>query len=111
VLVVVLGTVLAALLAVTPATRAAADGLDTVDDYLADYAATNGLPGIAVAVVKDGEIVHEAATGDGIGTDTPMMLGSVSKMFTAVAVLQLVDDGKVDLDEPVVTYLPDFAIA
>lgn len=107
---VVLATALAALLAVAPATRATAEGPAPIDDFIADYAATNGLPGVAVAVVKDGEVIHEAATGEGITPDTPMMLGSISKTFTAFAVLQLVDDGRIDLDDPVVDHLPDFTM-
>lgn len=108
--VIVLGTMLAALLALTPTIRASANGLDPVDDFVTDYAALNGLPGAAVAVVKDGEIVHETATGEGITPDKPMMLGSIGKMFTAFAVLQLVDDGRIDLDDPVVNHLPNFTM-
>jgi len=107
---VILATALAALLALAPATRATAEGPAPIDDFLTDYAATNGLPGVAAAVVKDGETIHEAATGDGITSDTPMMLGSISKTFTAFAVLQLVDDGRIDLDDPVVDHLPDFTM-
>ena len=42
---------------------------------------------------------------------TPFILASASKSFTALAIMQLVEDGKVDLDAPVVTYLPSFSVA
>src|SRR5699024_1786896 len=100
----------AALRLLAPATRASAEGAAPIADFLTDYAAPSGLPGVAAAVVKDGETIHEAATGDGITSDTPMMLGSISKTFTAFAVLQLVDDGRIDLDDPVVDHLPDFTM-
>lgn len=37
-------------------------------------------------------------------------VASVSKLFTAISIMQLVEDGKLDLDEPIITYLPDFSI-
>ena len=42
---------------------------------------------------------------------TPMMLGSVSKSFTALAVMQLVEQDKIELDDPVERYLPWFRLA
>ena len=46
------------------------------------------------------------ANGDAMNADTPFRVGSISKPFIATMVLQLVDDGRVDLDEPLSTYLP-----
>jgi CubicO group peptidase (beta-lactamase class C family) len=63
-------------------------------------------PGVATAVVSPS---GSAAAGFGTATaDTPFVLGSVSKSFTALAVLQLAEAGKVDLARPVVDYLPRF---
>ena len=78
----------------------------------------DGIPGVAAAIVKDGEIV---AT-DGFGyrnrdaelpmtTHTVSPICSLTKSFTGVAVMQLVDSGKLSLDEPVVSYLPNFRVA
>ena len=85
-----------------------------VDSFVESYLDRHGLPGATVALVKDGESVYEQ--GYGVDSEdqplTPtsrMRLASVSKSFTALAVLQLVDQGVVDLDEPVVTYLPDLS--
>lgn len=79
---------------------------------------TQGIPGIAAAIVKDGEIL--AAEGFGyrnleqklpVTAHTIFPLCSISKSFTGVAIMQLVEAGQLALDEPVVSYLPDFRIA
>lgn len=54
--------------------------------------------------------VADPATGAAPTTDTMYGIGSISKMFAAAAVMKLVDQGKVALDAPVVTYLPSFAM-
>ncbi|MBP2324059.1 CubicO group peptidase (beta-lactamase class C family) [Kibdelosporangium banguiense] len=75
------------------------------------------VPGASVAVLVDGEI-HELASGVlHMGTrveatpDSVYMLGSVAKVYTATLVMQLVDEGKLDLDQPVAEILPEFATA
>lgn len=45
-----------------------------------------------------------------VTADTMFSIASLSKSFTAIAVMQLVEDGVIDLDEPIVTYLPDFSM-
>ena len=72
----------------------------------------NGLPGGAVAVVKDGETVYERGFGEGsdgepVTENSRLRTESLSKSVTAFAVLQLVDEGVVDLDGPVRSYLPE----
>lgn len=88
----------------------------SVDDFVRAYLDRHGLPGASVAVVQDGDLVYEQGYGadsDGaaLSPTTPLRLASVSKSFTAFAVLQLVDRGRVELDAPVVDYLPDFHLA
>lgn len=87
-----------------------------IDRYLAEALAATRLPGMAVAITHGSRVVHLA----GIGTDgrggrvTPrsqFRLASLSKSFTATAVLQLVTAGRIDLDAPVRRYLPRFALA
>ena len=74
------------------------------------------VPGAAVAVLKDGEVVDDAAgllhTGTGVEAtpDSIFQIGSITKLWTATLVMQLVDEGRVDLDAPVRTYLPEFRI-
>lgn len=85
-----------------------------LDSWVRSYADRHGLPSIAVAVVKDGALADTAATGDeqeGPITDrTPLAIGSVSKMFTAFAVLQLVDAGRIGLDDPVQRHWAEFEV-
>ena len=61
--------------------------------------------------VWNGKIVEQgalAANGEAAATDGVYCIGSVSKMYTTAAVMRLAQDGKLDLDKPVTTYLPDF---
>ncbi|MEU6738471.1 serine hydrolase domain-containing protein [Streptosporangium sandarakinum] len=92
---------------VTPAAIAA---------FIADYREETGLPGAAVAVTKGTEVVHVAgygvtATGEPVTADTPMPVASVSKSFTALAVMRLVEEGRIGLDDPVRRHLPEFTMA
>lgn len=71
-----------------------------------------------VAIMKDGELVYNEGFGmadrlssQGVDTQTQFNIGSVSKVFTTVALLQLAEEGLINLDEPVVTYLNDFTMA
>jgi serine beta-lactamase-like protein LACTB len=74
-----------------------------------------GIPGLAVAVAVDGHLVY--AEGFGYADleervpalpTTRFRIGSISKTLTAVALMQLVEQGKVDLDAPVQKYVPSF---
>ncbi|MCL4861401.1 MAG: beta-lactamase family protein [Caldilineaceae bacterium] len=76
-----------------------------------------GITGLSVALVDDQELVWSKGFGyadkeDGIAAtpETVYMVASVSKLFTAVAIMQLADQGKLDIDQPVQTYVRDFAI-
>lgn len=99
-----------------PAEKAGGVDRHAIDTYVADYAARAGYPGVAIAVTKGRQVLHAAGYGhDSEGTAvtaaTPMPVASVSKSFTALAVLQLVERGKVELDAPLRRYVPDFRIA
>ena len=74
-----------------------------------------GLPVVAIALVDDQDVVWsrgfgtvDSASRRIAGPETVFRVGSVSKLFTDVAIMQLVEAGKVDLDVPVRHYLPDF---
>ena len=71
--------------------------------------------GVSIAIMdkgkfifSDGMGVRERALNNPVDSHTRFNIGSTSKMFPAVAILMLVDEGKVSLDEPVVKYIPDF---
>ena len=87
-----------------------------LDSFLQEQIGALGIPGAAIAVVRDGVRVHAAAFGraDDFGrpltAQTPVLLASTSKTLTAIAVLQQVEAGRLRLDEPVQTYLPWFTL-
>lgn len=76
------------------------------------------VPGAAVAIVKDGKVVHLKAYGvrsvlskKPVTTDTIFYLASLTKGFTAALMSRLVDEGKIQWEDKVQKYLPDFEIA
>lgn len=94
----------------------AAERLAEAEAYLREHMTSLRIPGLAYAVVRGDEVAAQAAWGiDGDGRpltlQTPMVLGSTSKSFTALAVMQLVEAGRVELDAPVRRYLPWFRLA
>lgn len=87
---------------------------DEIDAYIQSRMQAANIPGLALGVVYGDEVVYLKGYGiagpDGrpVTPQTPFILGSTSKSFTALAVMQLVEAGKIDLDAPVTTYLPWF---
>jgi CubicO group peptidase (beta-lactamase class C family) len=85
-----------------------------IDAFMQERMKSLNIPGAALAVVRDGEIVHLAGygvaneTGDPVTPQTPFLLASLSKPVTAVAVMQLVEAGQIELDAPIQRYLPWF---
>ena len=78
----------------------------------------NHIPGMAIAVVKDGKIIFARGYGvSDLEKNTPVTsktlfgIGSISKSFTATLVGMVADDGKISLDEPITNYLPYFKLA
>ncbi|MGC5013473.1 serine hydrolase domain-containing protein [Streptosporangium sp. DT93] len=107
-------------LAVAPVARAAALPAEptpaAVDAYLGEVMESTGLPGMSAVVTHGDRIVHAAgygrdSEGGPVTARTPMRVASVSKSFTAMAVMTLVDDGRISLDEPVAGQLPGFRMA
>ena len=86
-----------------------------VDAFMEERMASLKIPGAALAIVKDGEIVHLSGygraneSGGPVTPQTPFLLASLSKSVTAVAVMQLVEAGEIELDAPIQGYLPWFA--
>jgi CubicO group peptidase (beta-lactamase class C family) len=75
------------------------------------------VPGATIAVLAGGEIVTAGAgvtsvgTGVAVDADTVFQIGSITKLWTTSLVMQLVDDGLLDLDKPLLDYLPELVIA
>ena len=101
----------------------AANGADTAPEFAAierfvqDEMAAQRIPGLALGIVKDDRIVYIRGfgkaddSGRAVTPQTPFIIGSLAKSFTALAIMQLVEAGKVDLDAPVQRYLPWFRVA
>ncbi|WP_166353100.1 serine hydrolase domain-containing protein [Phytoactinopolyspora limicola] len=95
--------------------------LDQVRDWLpnrlATLAAEHKVPGATAAVLAGDEITTAAtgvlnkATGVEVTADSIFQVGSITKVWTSNLVMQLVDEGLLDLDATVRTYLPEFRVA
>ncbi|MFR3053230.1 MAG: serine hydrolase domain-containing protein [Eggerthella lenta] len=81
-----------------------------MDAYLAANFPRAGAPGLAVAVVDADGVRYLRTFGDCPDADAPFIVGSLSKSFTAAAVMQLVEQGAVDLDAPASRYAPGYDV-
>ncbi|MCP5155782.1 MAG: beta-lactamase family protein [Ectothiorhodospiraceae bacterium] len=86
-------------------------------DIVRDYMREHDVPGVAVALVRDGRILAEAGFGHAdLSRDRPATprtawpVASLTKSFTALAAMQLVELGRLSLDAPVTEYLPDLVV-
>lgn len=89
--------------------------LDEIDRFVAERLRANNLPGVALAVTAGDRVLllkgyGVARSGEPVTARTQFRIGSLSKSFTAAAILQLVEAGEVDLDAPVADYLPEFRV-
>jgi CubicO group peptidase (beta-lactamase class C family) len=90
---------------------------DAIDTYLEQQMRRLHIPGVSLAIVESGRIMHlrgfghAGAGGEAPTPQTPFPIASLTKSVTALAVMQLVEAGKLDLDAPVQRYLPWFHIA
>ena len=88
----------------------------TLDTFIEGQMAKHGIKGISLAVTSGTEIVYlkgygTAGNGRPMTPETPMYIGSQSKSFTGLAIAQLVEQGKIGLNDPVQKYLPWFEVA
>jgi CubicO group peptidase (beta-lactamase class C family) len=90
---------------------------DNLDSRLAASIQKHNVPGASVAVFRAGQWEIAAAgvanvtTGVNVTAETLMHIGSITKVLNATLVMQLVDDGRVELAAPLKRYLPDFQVA
>jgi CubicO group peptidase (beta-lactamase class C family) len=89
--------------------------LPEIDAWYAGFAAERHIPGIAYGLVLDGELVHVGATGFAniekkipAAADIRFRIASMTKSFTAMAILKLRDAGKLALTDPVEKFIPEF---
>lgn len=89
-----------------------------MDAAATEILASSGVPSASVAIVKDGQIAYSKAYGEArLEPPTPARpdmrycIGSISKQFTAVALLLLQEQGKISLDDPIGKYFPNLTRA
>ncbi len=114
--------VLLALAGISPPVAAAASSsnepdIGKIDAYISAQMQADHIPGVALGLVHNDRAMHVRGfgsadqSGRAVTPQTPFILASVSKSFTALAVMQLVEAGKIELDAPVQRYLPWFRVA
>src|ERR1700736_1369698 len=79
-----------------------------------EYAAGAHVPGAAWGIIVDGELAHTGVTGyrdvpsqAPVTAETVFRIASMTKSFTAIAILKLRDEGKLSLDDPAEKYVPE----
>ena len=88
-----------------------------IDAYVNAQMQDARIPGLALAITHGEQVAHlhgfgaADSTGRAVTPQTPFLLGSTTKSFTALAIMQLVEAGKIELDAPVQRYLPWFRVA
>src|SRR5438309_5160161 len=95
-------------------TQLPADLIEKIDRVATDTLVRTGVPSASIAVVKDGQVVYTKAYGDALlepktpaTTEMRYSIGSISKQFTAAAILLLQEQGKLSLDDKVGKFIPD----
>jgi CubicO group peptidase (beta-lactamase class C family) len=88
-----------------------------IDAYVQSEMEAARIPGAALGIVQSDQLLHLKGfgiadpSGRPVTPQTPLMIGSTTKSMTAVAIMQLVEEGKIELDVPVQQYLPWFRVA
>jgi CubicO group peptidase (beta-lactamase class C family) len=103
---------------VTTSHSVSAADFSAADALILRLMSVDNVPGAALALIKDDNIVLEKGYGfrdlethDPVTTTTLFNIGSISKSFTALGIAQLVDQHQVELDAPVIRYIPDLRLS
>lgn len=89
------------------------DKIEGIKHYIEEALDLYDIPGASLAIIENGEVIYDdqwgsSSDGKPITGDTPFLIGSMSKPFTSLAIMMLVEEGKIDLEESILTYLPSF---
>ena len=79
---------------------------DNFETWVGNFMTENHIPSLAFSVLNGTEVFYAASFGEQLGTDIAYHLNSAVKMFAGVAILQLYDQGLIDLDDNINNYLP-----
>jgi CubicO group peptidase (beta-lactamase class C family) len=97
--------------------KASAREYAPIERFVQEEMKVQRIPGLALGIVRNGRIAYVRGfgraddSGRPVTPRTPFIIGSLSKSFTAMAIMQLAEAGKVELDAPVQRYLPWFRVA
>lgn len=80
---------------------------DDLDMYIRSEFEKTHIPNMSVEIVDANSVIFTGDYGERASADAPFILGSISKSFTALAIMQLAEQGKLDVDDAAVSYLPD----
>lgn len=96
-------------------TGTAGQGLEKIDEIVAKYMADSSAPGASLAITDRGRLVYSRGFGyadvgarEQVKPESLFRIASISKPFTAVAILQLVEQGKLSLDTPIYSLLDEY---
>lgn len=99
-------------LAVKPESTQAQSKLDSIATYLASEMQVRNIPGLQVVVIREGKVVYSDAMGLAnvehqipVTSHTSFSINSATKAFTGVAILQLMEDNRIDIARPIGDYL------
>lgn len=92
-----------------------AEDIDSIDPMIEKHMKNSNLPGIAVGVIKNNELIYNKAKGieendNKLTSSSPLFIASLSKSMTALAVMQLVEKDLISLDDPVKKHIPYFQV-
>ena len=82
---------------------------DDIEKYIVEQMLAADIPGMSMSIVTSGREVYSASFGDVPNTTSDLEIGSLSKNFTALAAMQLIEDGKLDADKKVSEYTPEYS--
>jgi CubicO group peptidase (beta-lactamase class C family) len=114
---IILLVCLASSTALASPSQVAGSDFAAIDKFIEKEMKAQRIPGLALGIVQGDQIVHLKGfgiadpSGRAVTPQTPFIIGSLSKSFTALSIMQLVEEGKVELDAPVQRYLPWFRVA
>jgi CubicO group peptidase (beta-lactamase class C family) len=97
-------------------TYAQPSAIEKIDRYIQAKLAKSSIPGLAIAVIHKDTLLFTkgygtTSTNTPVTADTPFAIASLSKAFTALAIMQLVEAGQISLDTPIKKYIPSFTPA
>ncbi|EON72508.1 serine hydrolase domain-containing protein [Lysinibacillus sphaericus] len=89
------------------------DTKQKITKFMEESLVMYNIPGTSLAILENGETIYHnqwgiLSDGSNVTVDTPFLIGSLSKPITSLAIMMLVEEDKIKLDEPIQSYIPSF---